>query len=109
MIDGGITYIKIISAFAICPTPKVDEPIRHKSSFIIPTQSAAIGPYIKPASIINTFEKSNFKKNTAEVGNSENSKKETAYASATKIAIPAMLLVVKTFFIKNAPNKTLGA
>ena len=83
--------------FANSPTPFVIPKGKCKSSFITVIITAGIGPYINPASIINTFEKSNFKKSAGvpgKIGISGITQYAT-YASAVNTAIPA------TFFAEN--------
>ena len=61
--------------------------------------TAGIGPYINPASITNTLERSSSKKLAGVPAKIGISSKYTTKDSAENTAIPAIFLVVKTFFI----------
>ena len=98
---GTMINATVIIKFAISPTPPVDEPTKkRKTSFISDAVMPETGPNTKPASKINTSEKSSFRKGAA--GKIGNSKNETTNAIAENIPVPAIILVV-LFCIRKSP------
>ena len=107
-IDGISTNAVVIIMLASSPTPPVVPTAIWISSFTSVIIIAGIGPYIKPASITNTLEKSSSKKLAGVLAKMGISKRYTTKDRAEKTAIPAIFLVVKVLVIKNAPFNSKG-